>query len=145
MYRNPKPTVDVIVWDGTGIILIQRGREPFRGKWALPGGFVDFGEPAEAAAIREVKEETGLNIIPRAILGVYSAPERDPRTHTMSTVFIAESTGETPTGGDDAAAAKWVRLEDVVPNELAFDHGIIFEDFKKWLKKGATYWSTLDR
>lgn len=127
------------------MVLIQRGHEPFEGKWALPGGFVDFGESVEAAALREVKEETGLTASLLAILGVYSAVDRDPRTHTMSTVFIAESEAEAPTGGDDAAAARWVRLDHVVTKDLAFDHGLILDDFKRWLKKDATFWSTRDR
>ena len=145
MYRNPKPTVDIVVWNGNSIVLIQRGREPFKGRWALPGGFVDFGESVETAALREVKEETGLVVSILAILGVYSAADRDPRTHTMSTVFIAEGSGKEPMGGDDAAAAKWVKLDEVVPEDLAFDHGLIVKDFKRWLKKEDTFWSAKRR
>ena len=145
MYKNPTPTVDVVVWNENSIILIRRGKDPFKGKWALPGGFVDFGESVEAAALREVKEETGLTIAIRAILGVYSAADRDPRTHTMSTVFIAESIGGSPIGGDDAALAKWTSLDDVVLEDLAFDHGLILGDFKRWLKREETFWSSKNR
>ena len=90
MHKNPKPTIDVIVTDGDRIILVKRGKEPFKGQWAFPGGFVEYGERVEEAAKRELLEETGVVADIQSILGVYSKPDRDPRTHIISTVFIAQ-------------------------------------------------------
>src|SRR5688572_13575809 len=97
--RNPYPTVDVVVETEGGIVLIERRNEP-RG-WALPGGFIDYGERVEDAARREVKEETGLDVELVRLLGVYSDPLRDPRHHTMSVAYVGRARG-IPGGGDDA-------------------------------------------
>ena len=129
--RNPYPTVDVIVRIGDRIVLIERAREP-KG-WALPGGFVDYGETVEHAAVREVEEETGLAVTLDALLGVYSDPARDPRQHNLSVVFIGTAEG-TPEGGDDAARAELFALSDLP--ELAFDHAKILADYATWLKTG---------
>jgi ADP-ribose pyrophosphatase YjhB (NUDIX family) len=127
--RNPVPTVDIIIEVEGGIVLIKR-RNPPPG-WAIPGGFVDYGETVEAAAVREAKEETGLDVRLIRLLGVYSDPARDPRSHTISTVFVATASG-TPVADDDAADAG-VFTEDNLPTEIAFDHRKILEDYFKSL------------
>jgi len=108
-----------------GIILIKR-KNPPEG-WALPGGFADYGETLEAAAVREAKEETGLDIKLIRQFHTYSDPARDPRQHTISTVFIAEAAGEA-TAGDDAAELGTF-LADRLPDNIAFDHKQILEDY----------------
>ncbi|MFX1368369.1 MAG: NUDIX domain-containing protein, partial [Promethearchaeota archaeon] len=112
MYRNPKTAVDVVISDGKRVVLIRRGKEPFKGMLALPGGFVDYGETVEKAALREALEETGLSVRLLDILGVYSEANRDPRAHTISTVFLADCDSEDITEGDDAEAAFWMDLEE---------------------------------
>ncbi|MGC9554498.1 MAG: NUDIX domain-containing protein [Thermoplasmatota archaeon] len=131
--RNPRLTVDGVVIRRGHLLLVQRGREPFRGRWALPGGFVEYGETVEAAVAREVREETGLETRVRRLLGVYSHPERDPRGHTVSVVFLLEVTGGTLRGGDDAARATWFSLDDLP--QLAFDHHTIVQDALRHLQK----------
>lgn len=125
MYKNPVPTVDIIIEIGDKIVLIERNNEP-KG-WALPGGFVDYGEPLERAAVREAKEETELDITLTDFLYVYSHPSRDARLHTISAVFIASATGE-PRGADDAKEAKLFSL-DKLPQTLVFDHAEIIQDY----------------
>ncbi len=131
-YRNPAPTVDAIIHDPErGVVLVERGRPPCG--HALPGGFIEEGESAEQAAVREAFEETGLEITLESLLGVYSDPERDPRRHTMSVVYIAHTERpESLRAGDDAAGAAFYPL-DALP-ELAFDHARILEDFKAVLR-----------
>ncbi|HET98745.1 MAG TPA: NUDIX hydrolase [Desulfurivibrio alkaliphilus] len=123
-HRNPVPTVDIIIEMEAGIVLIER-RNPPPG-WALPGGFVDYGESLEEAAIREAREETGLKVELLGQFHTYSDPGRDPRLHTISTVFIARAQGE-PVAGDDAAAAAIFTVKNLPP--LAFDHGRILADY----------------
>lgn len=124
-YRNPVPTVDIIIELNDRVVLIERLNEPFG--WALPGGFVDYGETVEAAAIREAAEETSLKIHLLEQFHVYSDPQRDPRLHTLSVVFIAAASG-TPQAADDAKA---VGLFDpsALPTPLCFDHRQILEDY----------------
>lgn len=124
IYRNPFPTADVVVLRGGRVLLIRR-RNPPEG-WALPGGFVDYGESAEAAAARELKEETGLEVLTLRLLNVYSAPGRDPRFHTLTVVYLAEATGEI-IAGDDAAEVRWFALT-ALPDLIAFDHRQIIAD-----------------
>ncbi len=131
-YRNPKPTVDVVIATPRGVVLVRRANPPHG--WALPGGFIDEGEPAELAAIREVLEETGLEIALDALLGVYSDPARDPRFHTMAVVYTASSDG-TPVGGDDALEARCFSL-DSLPEPLAFDHARILKDYQHFQATG---------
>lgn len=124
LHKNPVPTVDIIIEIGEKIVLIERKNEPFG--WALPGGFVDYGESFEDAAQREAFEETGLHIDNMRQFRTYSNPSRDARLHTASTVFTATATG-TPQGGDDAHQA--VLFDKKNLPELAFDHGQIIADF----------------
>jgi len=126
-YRNPIPTVDIIIEVEGGIVLIERKNPPHG--WAIPGGFVDYGETVEVAAVREAKEETGLDVELTRLLGVYSDPLRDPRSHTISTVFVATAAGR-PVADDDAADAG-VFTEDILPGDIAFDHRKILEDYFK--------------
>ncbi len=126
-FRNPFPTVDVIIRVDDRIVLIERKNEP-KG-WALPGGFVDYGESLETAAVREAKEETGLDLIDLRQFGAYSDPGRDPRQHNLSVVFTAEGRGDL-LGGDDAAHAELFPL-DALPSPLCFDHGQILDDYRR--------------
>lgn len=124
--RNPFPTVDLLIeLKRGGIVLIQRKNPPFG--WALPGGYVDYGESLEAAAVREAKEETSLDVKLIRQFHSYSHPGRDPRQHTISTVFIAHAEGE-PVAADDAREVGTFFREDLPP-ELAFDHGEILRDY----------------
>jgi len=145
MHRNPALSVDVMVIEGSKILLVKRGQPPHQGEWALPGGFVEYGETVEAAAKREVQEETGIAISLSAILGVYSVPERDPRGHTVSVVFVGKMIGGQLQGGDDAADARWYELDNLREEQLAFDHEMIVQDLRLWLKNHMTFWSTMDR
>jgi ADP-ribose pyrophosphatase YjhB (NUDIX family) len=131
-YRNPVPTVDVIIETGGKIVLIRR-RNPPPG-WAIPGGFVDVGENLRDAAVREAYEETGLRVALTALLGVYSDPDRDPRGHTISTVFVGTAEG-TPRGMDDAAEAALFD-EDSLPAPIAFDHARILADYFRFKRTG---------
>lgn len=130
--KNPYPTVDIIIETQGGIVLIKRKNPPYG--WALPGGFVNYGETLEEACIREAKEETGLDITLISQFHTYSDPKRDPRFHTISTVYIAKANG-IPKGGDDALEAR-VFNEDNFPDEIIFDHKDIIMDYLK-LKKDA--------
>lgn len=125
--RNPYPTVDVIVYEpGLGVVLVRRNNPP--PGWALPGGFVDYGETCEQAAVRELREETGLDVSLVSLLGVYSDPCRDPRMHTMSVVYIGQAVDASALrAGDDAGEAQWFRLHSLP--ETAFDHDRILADF----------------
>lgn len=135
-YRNPVPTVDIIIElidrPHRPILLIER-RNPPHG-WAIPGGFVDYGEAVEAAARREAQEETGLSVDLVEQFHVYSAPDRDPRQHTLSVVFVATATGE-PGAADDAKAIgifeSWR-----VPTDLCFDHAQILRDYWRYRHYG---------
>ena len=128
----PVPTVDVIIEVGSRIVLIRRKHPP--PGWAIPGGFIDAGETAQDAAVREALEETGLGVTLTDLLGVYSDPKRDPRKHTISTVYIGKSQGS-PIGGDDAADARLFGEEDL-PSPLAFDHAKILADYFRFRKTG---------
>lgn len=124
VHKNPLVTVDIIIEVPGGIILIER-RNPPHG-WALPGGFVDYGETLEQAACREALEETGLVVNLRRQMHTYSDPARDPRHHTISTVFIAEACG-TPHAGDDAGKVGVFSRDNMPP--LVFDHGAILDAY----------------
>ncbi|MGL4621420.1 MAG: NUDIX domain-containing protein [Chroococcidiopsis sp.] len=131
-YRNPVPTVDIIIElidrPQRPIVLIERHNPPYG--WALPGGFIDYGELAELAARREAEEEIGLQVELIEQFHVYSDPNRDPRQHTLSVVFIATATGE-PKAGDDA---KGIGIFESwqVPTNLCFDHDRILRDYWRY-------------
>ena len=132
-YRNPTPTVDCIVeLPDARIVLVRRAREPLG--WALPGGFVDEGETLAHAAVREVAEETGLSVELEEQFFTYSDPARDPRKHTLSTVFIGRAQGQ-PVGSDDAAEAQAFSL-DALPSPLCFDHAEILSDYRTYRRTG---------
>ena len=131
-YRNPIPTVDILILKDEKIVLIKRKNPPLG--WAIPGGFVDEGEPVEHAAIREAKEETGLDVHLTSLFYVYSDPSRDPRQHTMSTVFTAVADG-CPKGDDDAEMAQYFPLDNL-PSPIAFDHATIIADYLEFRKTG---------
>lgn len=124
--RNPALTVDAVWFRRGTILLVRRGRPPFQGRWALPGGFVELRETVESAVARELAEETGLRARPVRLVGVYSGPDRDPRGPTTSVVFRMRGRGGPPRGGDDAASAAWVPLREA--RGLAFDHDQIVRD-----------------
>ena len=124
-YRNPFPTVDIIIEIDGGVVLIRRKNPPYG--WAIPGGFVDYGESLETAAVREAKEETSLDVHLLSQMGAYSDPERDPRFHTISVVFIAKAEG-VPKAADDAVKIGVFRRK-TLPEDLAFDHGKILQDY----------------
>ena len=136
-YGNPAPTVDIIIELQGGIVLIDRKNEP-QG-WALPGGFVDYGESLEDAARREAHEETSLKIRLKAQMHAYSDPGRDPRRHTLSVVFVAEADGA-PEAGDDAKGAG-VFTERNLPDTIVFDHRQIIMDYFEWKREG---WKVFD-
>jgi ADP-ribose pyrophosphatase YjhB (NUDIX family) len=125
IYDNPKPVVDIIIRWGDGIVLIRRKNPPHG--WAIPGGFVDYGETVEQAACREAREETGLELTDLRQFHVYSDPKRDDRMHTISTVFTALGIG-TPTAADDAAEIG-VFQSDTLPADMVFDHPAILADY----------------
>jgi purine-nucleoside phosphorylase len=125
-YKNPVPTVDIIIELKDGKIVLIRRKNPPLG-WALPGGFVDYGETLEAAAIREAEEETSLKVHLVRQLHTYSNPDRDPRRHTITTVFIARAEG--PPKADDDAAEVGVFDQNTLPHPLAFDHELILKDY----------------
>lgn len=132
--KGPSPTVDVVIaLPGDRVVLVRRKYPP--PGWALPGGFVDVGETLEAAAVREAREETGLEVTLTELLYVYSDPRRDPRRHTVSAVFLGRAVGE-PVGADDAdeaAAFAWSAL----PSPIAFDHAEILRDARRLQLTGA--------
>jgi len=131
-HRNPLPTVDVVIRCGEGVVLVRRRNPPLG--WALPGGFVEAGESLEQAACREAREETGLRITLQEQFFTYADPARDPRHHTLTTVYLATAVGE-PQGGDDAAEARawpW----DALPHPLCFDHGRILADVRRYAEGG---------
>ena len=124
-HSNPIPTVDIII-ELKGRIVLVRRKNPPEG-WALPGGFVDYGETLETAAIREAKEETGLDIELIRQFHTYSDPQRDPRHHTITTVYVAEAQG-TATAGDDAGEVATFKKEEL-PEKIVFDHNEILKDY----------------
>ena len=130
--KNPVPTVDILIEIDGGIVLIERKNPPHG--WAIPGGFVDYGESLETAAVREAKEEISLDVKLVEQLHTYSDPKRDARGHTISTVFIAKASG-TPKGADDAKNAA-IFHETNLPAPIVFDHAQILKDYFRYKKTG---------
>jgi 8-oxo-dGTP diphosphatase len=130
---HPHPTVDVIIEHDGGVVLIERKNPP--PGWAIPGGFVEVGESVETAAVREAREETGLDVELRELLSVYSDPARDPRGHTLAVVFIGTPVGGRLEADTDAARAEVFPL-DALPAPLAFDHAHILADYGRFLATG---------
>jgi 8-oxo-dGTP diphosphatase len=131
---TPALSVDCVVIDARGwLLLVKRRNPPFKGRYALPGGFVEIGETVEAACRREVKEETGVRVGRLRLIGVYSDPRRDPRGPSCSVAFLARVGRARARAGDDAAAAEWVEPGSQVP--LAFDHAKIVGDAERLLEQ----------
>ncbi len=133
----PRPTcppiaADVIIEIDGRIVLIERRNYPYG--WAIPGGFVDIGETVEDAAVREMREETGLEVEIVDMMGVYSRPDRDPRGHTVSVVYVGRAHG-TPQAADDAKSAA-LFYPDALPSPLAFDHAEILADYRHYKQSG---------
>jgi ADP-ribose pyrophosphatase YjhB (NUDIX family) len=128
IYKNPIPTVDIIIEiESKGMVLIKRKNPPYG--WALPGGFVDYGESLEEAAVRETKEETDLDVKLIGQFHTYSDPKRDPRHHSISTVYVAKAKG-VPQAKDDAIEIG-IFNETNLPDAIAFDHRSILRDYFK--------------
>jgi 8-oxo-dGTP diphosphatase len=125
-YKTPSLTTDGIIIKNKEILLIKRKNPPFKGKWALPGGFIEYGEKAEEAVVREVEEETGLKTQIKKLVGVYSDPARDPRGHTVSVVYLLEIYGGKLLASDDASEVKFYKLNELPA--LSFDHSEIIKD-----------------
>ncbi|RME55534.1 NUDIX hydrolase [Candidatus Woesearchaeota archaeon] len=139
-YVNPAPTVDIIIVHEDKVCLIKRKIEPYKGYIAIPGGYVDYGDTVEKTAIKEAKEETGLDVELQEIIGVYSDPERNPKKHLITTVFVAKPKSFELKDNEEAEPF-WEEISNVKSLNLAFDHNKIFNDFIKWRKNKKTFWS----
>lgn len=134
-YPRPAVTVDaILISKQHSVLLIQRGREPYMGKWALPGGFIEMDESLEVACLRELEEESGIRVGELKQFKAYGAVDRDPRHRTISVIFYAFTNEELiACAGDDAAKAQWFQIDELP--ELAFDHQLILEEFKSEVLK----------
>ena len=132
-YSYPRPAVTtdaILISPAKTVLLIERGREPYQGTWALPGGFINMDEELKVACQRELEEETGISGLEIAQFKAYGGVNRDPRHRTISIIFYCFTDSEIqPTAGDDAANAQWFSIFDLP--ELAFDHGLILDEFRK--------------
>jgi len=128
--KFPAVAVDGVIIKQGKVLLIIRKNDPYKGKYALPGGFVEYGETVEEACVREVEEETGLKVKIKGLVGVYSNPKRDPRGHVISIAFLCEPVGGIVSASSDASEAKWISLRDIIEDKLnlAFDHSQIIHD-----------------
>jgi 8-oxo-dGTP diphosphatase len=127
MHKQPALAADSVVFDKAGrLLLIRRKNPPFQGQYALPGGFVDYGERMQEAALRELREETGIEGRIIRLIGVYSKPDRDPRGHCVSAVYLVDGGDQQPVAGDDAESAEFI--ENYRAQRLAFDHDEVVAD-----------------
>ncbi|MGC8700702.1 MAG: NUDIX domain-containing protein [Thermoplasmata archaeon] len=131
-YKVPSIAVDGVLIESNKILLIKRKNDPFKDKYALPGGFVEYGETVEEAITREIREEISIEIRILSIVGIYSSPDRDPRGHTISIAYLIEKIEGTPKAGDDASEIRLFNLNKLP--DLAFDHGLIIKDALKNMK-----------
>lgn len=135
-YKIPSLTVDVFIFDDEkNFILVKRKNNPYKGFWALPGGFVEYGETVENAAIRETKEETNIDVKLVSLLNVYSSPERDPRQHTVSVVYIGKGNINNAKASSDAEDISIFSFNDLKTIRLAFDHRKIIQDAMNFVYK----------
>ena len=134
-HKSPKLTTDGVIIKDSKILLIKRKNEPFKGKWALPGGFVEYGEKVENAVIREIKEETGLITKIKEIIGIYSDPNRDPRGHIVTIVFLLDIINGKLIAEDDATDVKFFNLNKLP--DLSFDHNLIIKDIIRRIKNNV--------
>lgn len=139
IYKKPSVTVDIlIINENREFILIKRKNDPYKDFWAIPGGFVDYGETVENAAIREALEETNINVELINIVGVYSNPNRDPRGHTISIVFLASGNMENMKADSDAKDINIFSINDLNKIKIAFDHDKILNDSLNLINKKKT-------
>ena len=134
-YKIPSLTVDIFIFnENHEFVLIQRKNDPFKNSWALPGGFVDYGETTEDAAVREAKEETSIDVELVGLLNVYSDPDRDPRRHTVSVTYLARGNFDDANADDDAKDIGVYSFDDLKKLDIAFDHMKILSDAKVYLE-----------
>lgn len=141
-FFKPGVAADCIILDGDKVLLVKRSYEPFKNKFEIPGGFMEEGETIEETCVREAKEETGLDVEPVELLGVYTKPSRDPRGQTVGVAFVCRAKNSEVKISDEATDAQWFELEKIDTANLGFDHGRIIEDLKKWKTQKGTYWSS---
>lgn len=135
-YKIPSLTVDIFIFnDEHEFILIKRKNDPYKDFWALPGGFVDYGETTEHAAIREAKEETSIDVELIKLFNVYSDPDRDPRRHTVSVFYLAHGDMNDAKADDDAKDIGIFSFDDLDNLDLAFDHRMILNQVKEYFDK----------
>ena len=136
-HKSPSLTTDIFIFDDDlNFILIKRKNDPYKDHWALPGGFVEYGETVETAAIREAKEETSIDVELKGLVNVYSNPDRDPRKHTVTIAFIAKGDFSSRKADSDAKDIDIFSPEKLDEIDLAFDHDKIIEDCLKKAKNG---------
>ena len=140
-FKRPGVAVDCII-EKSGKILLQKRSFVHRGKWALPGGKVEYGEMVEDTVKREVKEETNLDVSPIDILGSYSHPDRDPRMHVVSIVFVCDYVKGELKKNYESINLKWFNPKELKKGDMAFDHWKIINDYLKWKKEKGTYWTS---
>lgn len=134
-YKIPSLTVDIFIFNEKNeFILIKRGNDPFKDFWALPGGFVDYGETTQHAAVREAKEETSIDVELIKLFNVYSNPGRDPRRHTVSVLYLARGNFDDAKADDDAKDIDVYSFDDLNNLDLAFDHRMILNEIKEYFE-----------